>query len=493
MRSKKTIIIAAAILAAALLLTAGGILVYYLKNQFANVTFSARPQAETPEYLNTPECGWYQLYAYRLKPDTMLAESELYLQENDSDGIPYRLALLEFNLSDYKSCELDYFAQENIKKVLERFKKTKAKVILRFLYDWDGNGRENEPDVIPIIKRHMEQTGKIINSYRKMVYTTQGIFVGSWGEMHDSRFLSVEDMTDLLLYYASVTDDSVYLSVRTPNQYRDILTELEQHKSRYEEYGINRKKLIARLGLFNDGMLGSVSDTGTYHAADTAPSIQAGKEIRAKEIAFQNNVCLNVPNGGEAVKDNPYNDWENAIADMRQMRISYLNQIYDEAVIKKWRESTYSGNDTLYDGISAYEYIAKHLGYRFVLRDTKIDYRPDKNATARGTVTVENVGFASMYHTKKLSVEMINRETGKRISVFSTKDKNDRQHPCHWAPGETSRLSFEFDPLELEEGEYTLLLYMTDLDSREFIHFANDSFDRKLNGYLLGTVKIEHH
>jgi len=487
----KRTLIAILLLLLALLLTAGGLTLHYIKTHYAQVTLDARNQTETTALLNNPECGWYQLYAYRLEPDTPIGEWHLYIREQDEDGIPYRLALLEFNLSSYRDRDLDATAKDNIRNVLSRFQKTGAKVILRFLYDWDGKGMENEPESLSVIKRHMKQASQAFNPFHQIIFTTQGIFVGSWGEMHTSRHLNVEDMTELLLHYASVTEESIYLAVRTPSQYRSIMEEMEKHGNRYEKYGVSRKELVSRLGLFNDGMLGSISDVGTYHEADIAPTKKAGTEIRKKEIAFQNTLCLQVPNGGEAVNDNPYNHWEKAISDLRAMRVSYLNQIYDEAVIKKWKESVYTGEDALYQGMTAYDYITRHLGTRFVLQDTLLNYEPYQQGGARGTVTVKNMGFSNLYHEKNLSICLVNRKTGKRSTLFSTTEKSEEYHPCSWSPGKKITLPFEIDPFDYEAGEYTLLFSLSDPESGEPFLLANDSYDEGLKGYLLGKITIK--
>ena len=461
--------------------------------RYAQVALSPRKQAETTALLNAPECGWYQLYAYRLEPDTPIDDWHLYIHEKDEAGSPYRLALLEFNLSSYREQDLDDAAKENIRKVLANFQKTKAKVILRFLYDWDGKGMESEPETLSAIKRHMEQASQAFNPFHQIIHTTQGIFVGSWGEMHTSRHLAVEDMTELLLHYASVTEESIYLAVRTPSHYRSIMEEMEQHSERYESYGISPEQLATRLGLFNDGMLGSVSDVGTYHEADIAATKKEGKEIRKREIAFQKALCLQVPNGGEAVNDNPHNNGKRAIADLRAMRVSYLNQIYDEKVIQKWKDSAYDGGDTLYHGMSIYDYISRHLGPRFVLQDATLRYKPYQRRNARGSVTIKNVGFSNLYHEKKADLCLVSKKTGKKASLFSAGEKSSEYQPCRWAPGETATLPFEIDPFDYEAGEYTLLFSLSDPESGEILSLANDSFDQGLGGYVLGDITIEHH
>lgn len=44
-----------------------------------------------------------------------------------------------------------------------------------------------------------------------------------------------------------------------------------------------------------------------------------------------------VPNGGEVVLDNKYNDIDNAAKDLASMHVSYLNNAHDLAVINKWK------------------------------------------------------------------------------------------------------------------------------------------------------------
>ena len=49
-----------------------------------------------------------------------------------------------------------------------------------------------------------------------------------------------------------------------------------------------------------------------------------------------------VPNGGEVVLDNKYNDIDNAAKDLASMHVSYLNNAHDLAVINKWKKQTYT-------------------------------------------------------------------------------------------------------------------------------------------------------
>lgn len=485
MKKNKHLLLFTTLIMLTLILFAGGFALYYYKTHYVAIDFQPQEQKEISGTLNRPECGWYQLHAYYLRPDTALTPNDLYLEEQDDNGYTFRLALLEFNLAEYASGDLDGAAIENIRTVLKRFSKTKMKLIVRFLYDWDGNAAQKEPGDISIIKKHMKQIASPLNEYASLLFTTQGIFVGNWAEMHGSKYLSTTDMTTLVAYYAKVTNPSIYLCVRTPQQYRTITKELEEHPDRYKKYHIDKSKLLKRLGLYNDGMLGSVSDIGTYAKADNASSADHALTIRKRELAFQNKLCETVPNGGEVTTVNPFNDGENAIADLAQMHVSYLNQIYDEAVIQKWKQTSYTGTDPLYQNASVYDYVTEHLGARLVLQSCIVSYKPFSGPTASGVLSIANKGFSSLYHDAKLTLSLVEKETGTRKVIFSKKIRND-------IPGQASKdISFSFSPFDFQPGTYTLCVNLTDIESNEQISFANDSFDDTIKEYILGQITVK--
>lgn len=62
-------------------------------------------------------------------------------------------------------------------------------MILRVCYDTEGKGMEREPQRIFVVQRHMQALGSLAERYADAILTVQGVFVGSWGEMHTSRFL----------------------------------------------------------------------------------------------------------------------------------------------------------------------------------------------------------------------------------------------------------------------------------------------------------------
>lgn len=106
-------------------------------------------------------------------------------------------------------------------------------------------------------------------------------------------------------------------------------------------------------------MLGTANDTGTY--GDTPASADAYRSawVREDELDFQNRLCNFVPNGGEVILDNPFNDFDHALSDLSRMHVSYLNSEHDLVVLDKWKNSVYHDEVSVFDGISGYDYIAR--------------------------------------------------------------------------------------------------------------------------------------
>ena len=466
---------------------------YYYHTHHITAVFTKQEQKEIAVNKSRPECGWFQLYSYYLKPQTNLTADELYYEVSDKDNYEYRLSLVEFNLAEYASSSLDLAAVKNIQTVLTQFQKTRSKVIVRFLYDWDGNGEAKEPKQLTIILKHMKTVAPLLNEYKDIIYTTQGIFVGSWGEMHDSKFLNNQDMTTLLLYYASLTDSSIYLSVRTPEQYQTIFSEWEKHKDGYKKYAITKKELTKRLGLFNDGILGSISDLGSYRDADdTTKTAQERLDARKKALSFQDTLCLHVPNGGEVIQstDSSLSTTKDAITTLQQMHVSYLNQLYDKDAITLWKKAVYHQKNSPYDGSTLYDYITNHLGARPVLTDSSVSYHPFQKGDAKGTITVENTGFSNYYHKKDFQLICINKETKKETTLVSS-DRLKNANPLYWDSRKKTVISYRFSPFSFEDGAYLLLARLSDPMTREELFFANDSYDKQYRGYVLGTLQIK--
>ena len=434
-------------------------------------TFSyAYVPVEYPEsclYLDNPYMGFYHIHGYTLEDNIVYAAPGDVPDVPEPEDRPQeRLVQIQINLRHFQDKPLTDTALSQLDTILSAWCSTEYSLLLRFLYDWSGDGINAEPRDISIILQHMEQVAPVYNRYDARILSLQGLFTGNYGEMNNTSYGSAEAIQQLASRLAETADPSIYLAVRTPNQWR-IITGVDT----YEELAsMPDSPYLNRLGLYNDGMFGTESDTGTYT-----------DRTRAQEIAFQNVLCRTVPNGGEVIIDNPYNDLGNAIEDMRQMHVSYLNSAYDTAVLNKWKTTPYTGSDP-YDGAVGYDYIRDHLGYRYVLRSTEIlpDYSLMQSVLR---ITIENVGFAGSYRSFSFCLTLLNAETGETILIFPEEDSS-----C-LAGNETTVLEI---PLEIETypaGTYELYWQTMDNNFDEPIRYGND-LPLTDHGYLLGTLSV---
>lgn len=245
-----------------------------LKMEAAVFEESARP-------LHNPNRGFYRLYAFQITDsavDYAAQVDSLYSQDQDTT-----LALIEINLLEYRAGEISRAGLENIDALFRALSNGGKRLIVRFLYDWESNNLHTEPEELDVILRHMEQLKDILRRYSDDIFILQGLFIGDWGEMHHTRYESAQDLRRLAQKLAEAS--GAYLAVRTPAQWR-LATQDGADAA-----------LAARLGLFNDGILGSETDLGTYDMASQGEQ----RRSRTEELAFQEELCRSVPNGGEVV------------------------------------------------------------------------------------------------------------------------------------------------------------------------------------------------
>ena len=273
---------------------------------FYRANYMPEPCTESADELSNPYIGFYHMYGYVLGSDSL---SNLPAASDSDAKNRQGIVMLEVNLQNFSNEDLSDSALSQLDTILSAWQRHGSQVILRFLYDWDGKAMETEPQSLEQILRHMDQTAEVVNRYTDCVFLMQGIFVGNCGEMNNSHYMSDEDCTTLMHHLAEVTYPSVFLSVRTPVQRRKILDSSERPTKETAFDG----SLSSRLGLFNDGMLGTANDTGTY--GDTAASADTYRSawVREDELSFQNELCNFVPNGGEVTLDNPLNDLAHAM------------------------------------------------------------------------------------------------------------------------------------------------------------------------------------
>ncbi len=452
---------------------------WYEKRGHGNVTAISNVFTESARKLDNPNRGFYHMHGFLITDKETTFTQDVVNRYSQDEGTG--LSLVQINLQYYRDGVISERGLENMERLFSELANTDKQFIIRFLYDWHGENREQEPEDLDIILTHMEQVGPILRKYKDKIFTLQGLFAGNWGEMNGTRYTSAEDMQILAKQLETVTDASTYLAVRMPMQWRRITQIGDAAQITAEEDGIPY-----RLGLYNDGMLGNWSDCGTYGNRTKEEDGCFTYWNREQELAFQEELCKLVPNGGEVIVDNSYNDFENALRDMRRMHVTYLNGDYDSKVLEKWAATTVSREGCFY-GMDGLSYIERHLGYRLVIRDAALDYRYMEDVL-HATVELQNVGFAPIY--KDVAVKLVLESKGnEETQVFVAEtDIGTLTGGNLWE--ETVVIKQEIPLGGRPAGECKVYLCIEDCATGKQILLGNEQ-DATIKGYLLGTVMLE--
>lgn len=447
------------------------------------VTYKATYGQETTLSVSNPYRGFLHIYGFTLSeeaPSAMAEQAQKYL---DANRLP--LMQIQVNLRNYSNVDLSENALAQLNTILSTLSGGGRQLILRFLYDTSGNAVVTEPMQVSQILRHMEQVAPTVNQYASSVFLIQGAFTGNYGEMAGTRFGSFPDIQSLIGKLSEVIDPSIFLSVRTPSQLRGVTGTRETPSPETAYDG----SLPSRLGLFNDGMMGSSNDLGTYDDTPNAGTSEPeDKGTREEEITFQDTLCQYVPNGGEVVMDTPFNDLDAAIPTLQAMHISYLNADYDAAALDKWKNSSYQGMGC-FDGRSGYAYIQEHLGYRYVLHGSSLTHEPFAASPYTLSLQILNTGFAPAYRKFDATLVLTDEETGAEHPFPAEMDNRTIQG------GTLCTFELPLDLSELPEGDYRVTFFLTDPATGKRIQFAGDnaSLDgsNEVGTLSIGTVSLE--
>lgn len=368
---------------------------------------------------HNPSRGWYSIFPFIIPQKIDFTELGYCLLENES------LCLLRIDISKYKSSALDDEALMNLTQILDFFSDRGKELIIRVVYDSCGNGLLNEPSDINLIKLHIRQIGGILTNYSSHILTLQGIFVGSWGEMHNSRYLSDDDVAELLscIYYA--TDGKIRLALRKPEYIRNT------YKKLISDMNKDADSIIMLTGLFDDAITASENDYGTYIITH-----------REEELNYISTVSKTALCGGEAVNENPLNDADKAVIYLEKLKVTYLNRQYDKSVLDKWKNSLIIKNAVTYN---AYDYIGEHLGYCLNIKNAEF---ADKQKSLI-KVTIINEGFAPLYDGVYVIAEISDNDS---LNISAECDSSSLKSGIP----ESAAAYLDLNKINLKSGQYKI-------------------------------------
>ena len=331
----------------------------------------------------------------------------------------------------------------------------------------------------------------------------QGLFVGSWGEMHGSKFLSEARMKELSDTFLEATKGSCPIAVRKPVQLRILNCKKTDSIPLQNTPNTN-------FTLFNDAIFGSETDLGTYGTIRKSAMPENSERektswAREDELSWQQSFMQQSFCGGEVLggmntlsessgnKDQSPRtlDWKQVVAELAKMHVSYLNSIYSKEVLDDWKAQRIMWNG---EEISEYDYIGRHLGYRFTVTQVKIScVSPEKKKQTQSdtqsqisksviTLTIKNTGFANLCEEAVCRLILI--ENNENVKAFEIKSD-----PRTWNSGtDTVIESPILQEVWTQQSQQTkLFLQLIRKRDGRIIEWANEEYDCQFGVLLLSV------
>ncbi|MDE6851057.1 MAG: DUF4832 domain-containing protein, partial [Lachnospiraceae bacterium] len=421
---------------------------------------------ESTDIINNPDQGFYRPIYVRVTEDGITYNKNIVT--NHTQLYHLRIDISAFSQANNESAdkELTESALSDIDDLLSYLYDNNKSAIARFVYDPGLNGSSNKEPALDMILRHITQVSTILDKYHDTLTAIEVGLIGPWGEMHTSTMANKEVINALIDSYLNNTTE-IPILVRTPQMmYHYLGITIDD----IDTYRISSTAKAYRLGLYNDGYLGSSTDLGTF-------------SNREKEVPWLALQTGHLPYGGEVViPDSTLHNIENCLDEMFLLHLSYLNIEWNNAIVDKWKDSFYTetaGSDSLYYGKTAFRYIENHMGYRFTLENATLEYDKDVSWFAID-LSLKNVGFGNLNRSMIMTV-LLQNETGEILSIDAG----------HFTGQEN--ITFQTD-LDLQEGNYNVYLKLDKGNDKYALRFANDLWNEELQANQIGSFqKVNLH
>lgn len=422
---------------------------------------------ESNKELVNPERGFFQIHTFYIGERFEMGEREYTLNGKDS------LAFVLIDISEYSGKELTGEALSQIREVFSFFREYRLDMIVRVVYDTEGKCMEKEPSSEELIVRHMEQLVPIICEYSGVIFVYQGLLIGNWGEMHSSKFLTPQRLRRLSDVFLKELAGVTYLSVRRPAYIRILFPAGEDMRQN-------------AVGLYDDAILASPTHLGTFGEKSQKDAIREHSWLPQEEIEYVSELCDRVPYGGEAL----WEQGQDILSETRRslkklddyfskLHVSYLNRVHDITFWQNMDKLTWKKRG-VFRGMHGTDYIERHLGYRFVVRNVTCVVKEYDLDTLHWNIDVENVGFSRCFFKCRVLVTGIDK-AGKN----SETDVSDWVDLRLVVAKDTRKIRFETPRIH---GDIRMYVYKA--DTGVTVSFANERQKEELgHGLFLGFVK----
>ena len=324
-----------------------------------------------------------------------------------------------------------------------------------------------------------------------IIALVESSFIGKWGEQHGGDILSDDvkkgtNVSKLVIKLLDVVPKSRTLNIRYPGNICWLINGSSDNNSinsclnNISNLKANPTDNYYRVGIWNDGYLGSSSDLKTFYWLNS--------DQREAGISFLNNQATHTIYGGEATmcggdwcknsvydqNNNLYYSSAHMIEEMFETHTSYLNSMWNSKVLNAWITDKYNGDEELYNNKSAYLYIQNHLGYRLVLNSTTIPKQVKQNREAQININLKNIGAGNVVNQKTTYIVLKN-DTNEYAIEIPIEDMDVRQ----WLSRDTQNINVSV-PIEkdMEPGNYDVYLKIINTGddpstNKRTIRFAN--------------------
>lgn len=286
-------------------------------------------------------------------------------------------------------------------------------VIVRICYDPWYNGRSNVTPAHEWVLKHVEQLAPVLSKNTDVIVALEMGMHGAYGEMHSDTNITYDRVAEAVNLMLRNTPPELKILTRTGNYSAKVLgfdnwgVDFHIDGEMFAEIAKAKGDTMYRVGMFNDGYLGTQYDYGTW-GADCKTSI-----CREEGVAWLEKYSINTPYGGEALTTasgyQVINTPEFLAYEGFRTHTSYLNIQWNNNLIDSWKKTPFKQKDFDYDparvdSLSGFKYINDHLGYRFVLRESWLSDTVGADGILRAKLRIQNVGFGNLTWKMKVSL-----------------------------------------------------------------------------------------
>lgn len=482
------------------------LLAMFVLSAHAEMKVQTLDYSDALESLENPCIGFYRTQVYHFKSEGNKAASTWgnlsHLRMDISEFSDKAVISIDKTSGDTTfgaSRPLTQDALDAFEATLDNIRQRGKSAIVRFSYDSYFEGYKNCDPEQSVILGHLRQLGEVYARNTDVISFVELGMYGSWGEMHSSNFGTNENIAEALQTLLECTPPAIKIGVRRPDIIATWLGVNEGNN--YDGFGIETEKFlkaaekkgdtIFRVGMYNDGYLGSDSDLGTIGMGASGHNM-----TREMMVQWLEAYSRHTPYGGELVAnqngDHPINTPSYLSQEGFRTHTSYLNYEWHQPTILSWKDSIFNGGDPEYDGKDGFTYVENHLGYRFILRESAIEDSVTSGDKLNIKLLIENVGFGNL--TKNSEVTFILKD---EENIFELRPDKPID-PMEWLSEEKNEVNATLTLPQTNANAYDLYVRLSEYgkfpsdNNYHCIQFGNapKQFDSSIGANKIGNINI---